>query len=181
MITIVDVKETLANSLIEISYSKPVNKITVQNITDNCSAARQTFYNHFKDKYDLINWIYQTKADEVLNAFTYDKSWYKCMKQTYSIFLENKQFFTKVIDLSGQNSFTDFFYEHTRDFFIDSIVERYGEEELTEDLLYSIEFNSYGQVEMCFKWIREGMNKSAEYMAKQNVRNIPHNLYKYLV
>lgn len=73
MLKIVNVKQTLADSLIELSYSKPISKITVQNIVDNCNTVRQTFYNHFSDKYDLINWIYKTKAERVLDVFKDNK------------------------------------------------------------------------------------------------------------
>ena len=176
MIKIVNVKDTLANSLIEISYSKPISKITVQDITGHCNAGRQTFYNHFVDKYDLINWIYKEKVEKVLATYREDKNWHDCMHHTYLIFLENKQFFTKIAEL---NEFIDFFFIHTRDYYIDSIVSRFGKDEITESLLYSIEFNCYGQVNMCLKWIKEGMKDPAKAMANKNIENIPPSLIKY--
>lgn len=179
MLKIVNVKQTLADSLIELSYSKPISKITVQNIVDNCHTVRQTFYNHFSDKYDLINWIYKTKAERVLDVFKDNKNWYECIKNTYIVFYEDKQFFTKISNLTGQNSFVDFFYEHTKNYYVDSIISRYGKDEISESLLYSIEFNCYGEIQMCLKWIREGMKETPEHMAKHNIENIPSNLKRY--
>jgi len=176
MIKIVNVKDTLANSLIELSYSKPISKITVQDITGHCNAGRQTFYNHFVDKYDLINWIYKEKVEKVLAMYREDRNWQDCMRDTYLIFLENKQFFTKIADLT---EFIDYFYTHTRDYYIASIVNRFGKDEITASLIYSIEFNCYGQVNMCLKWIKEGMKDSAKEMANKNIENIPPNLMKY--
>lgn len=103
------------------------------------------------------------------------------MRLTYMVFWENKQFFTKVANLSGQNYFVDFFYEHTRNYYINSVVSRFGKEEITSSLLYSIEFDSFGEVYMCLKWIKEGMKESPEIMAKRNIENIPPNLMKYFI
>ncbi|MBQ3236429.1 MAG: TetR family transcriptional regulator [Oscillospiraceae bacterium] len=53
-----DTKQVLADALVELCRTKPLDKITVQNITDFCGAGRQTFYNHFKDKEELIEYIF---------------------------------------------------------------------------------------------------------------------------
>ncbi len=47
-------KELLAESFFELSKSKNVDKITVQDIVENCGYSPATFYRNFKDKYDLI-------------------------------------------------------------------------------------------------------------------------------
>ena len=47
-------KEILAESFRELAENRPVNKITIQEIVDNCDFSPETFYRHFRDKYDLI-------------------------------------------------------------------------------------------------------------------------------
>ena len=59
-------KELLAESFKELTTAKAINKITIANITDNCGMAQATFYRHFKDKYDLISWIYVTNAQRIM-------------------------------------------------------------------------------------------------------------------
>ena len=49
-------KEILAESFRELAESKSIDKITVQEIVNNCDYSTATFYRHFKDKYDLIAW-----------------------------------------------------------------------------------------------------------------------------
>ena len=49
-------KYKLANAMKELLVHTPVDKITVKQIVDQCDVTRPTFYRHFKDKYDLINW-----------------------------------------------------------------------------------------------------------------------------
>ena len=47
----------LADSFKELAQIKPVEKITIKEITDKAGVIRPTFYNHFQDKYELLEWI----------------------------------------------------------------------------------------------------------------------------
>ena len=51
-------KEILSDSFRELAETKSVDKITVRDITENCGYSPATFYRQFKDKYDLVEWIY---------------------------------------------------------------------------------------------------------------------------
>lgn len=180
MLTIIDVKEKLAEAMIRLVERKPVEKITVKDIVTECHASRQTFYNHFHDKYELINWIYSMKADEILKRFEEEKDWRECMRSLGEYFYQEKAFFMRISAYEGQNSFEQFFLKHTIDYFVSYIENKFGKRELTEELMYSIEFNSAGQVHMCMKWINEGMKIPPERMARYNVMNIPEKLREYL-
>ena len=58
-------KKALAQALKELLSKKELSKITIKNITDYCGVNRQTFYYHFKDVYDLIEWIYTSEVIEI--------------------------------------------------------------------------------------------------------------------
>ena len=47
----------LAESFKELALKQPIEKITIKEITDKAGVIRPTFYNHFQDKYDLLEWI----------------------------------------------------------------------------------------------------------------------------
>ena len=47
----------LAESFKELTLKQPIEKITIKEITDKAGVIRPTFYNHFQDKYELIEWI----------------------------------------------------------------------------------------------------------------------------
>ena len=57
-----DINQLLADSLKEIAGSHPVEKITIKEITDKAGVIRPTFYNHFQDKFELIEWIMRTEC-----------------------------------------------------------------------------------------------------------------------
>ncbi|MBW4082925.1 TetR/AcrR family transcriptional regulator C-terminal domain-containing protein [Paenibacillus sp. S150] len=54
-------KNALARSLKKLMLTKPLHKITIQQLTGDCGVTRHTFYNHFKDIYELLGWVYQTE------------------------------------------------------------------------------------------------------------------------
>ena len=51
-------REILAESFREVAETKPIDKITIRDIVDNCGYSPATFYRQFSDKYDLIAWDY---------------------------------------------------------------------------------------------------------------------------
>lgn len=68
-------KKALANSLKELMKDISLNKISVKNIVDNCGLNRQTFYYHFQDIFDLVEWIYKTEAVESIAQYRSYSTW----------------------------------------------------------------------------------------------------------
>ncbi len=63
-------KKALAASLKKLLEKQPLSKITVTDITEDCEVNRHTFYYHFQDVYDLIDWIYENEAIKPLDGKT---------------------------------------------------------------------------------------------------------------
>ena len=59
-------KEALASALKQMMSVKPIGKITVKDLVDICGVNRQTFYYHFDDVYDLLEWVFEEDANRVL-------------------------------------------------------------------------------------------------------------------
>lgn len=55
-------KEQMAESLKKLMKQKSLQKITIQEITDDCGMNRYTFYYHFKDIYDLLSCVFHEEA-----------------------------------------------------------------------------------------------------------------------
>ena len=51
-----DTKYALEASLKKFLLKKPIDKITIRDLTDDCGISRMAFYYHFKDIYDLVEW-----------------------------------------------------------------------------------------------------------------------------
>ena len=54
-------KEALGNALKKMLAVKPIDKITVKDLVEECGVNRQTFYYHFDDVYDLLEWVFNSQ------------------------------------------------------------------------------------------------------------------------
>ena len=67
-------KESLGNALKKMLAIKPIDKITVKDLVEECGVNRQTFYYHFDDVYDLLEWVFEEDANRVLpSEIRYDE------------------------------------------------------------------------------------------------------------
>lgn len=85
-------KQALELSLKRMLLKKPLDKITIRDITEDCGISRMAFYYHFKDIYDLVEWACIADASLALQGKkTYD-TWKEGLLQIFEAVLENKPF-----------------------------------------------------------------------------------------
>lgn len=108
-------KQALAASLRELMEEVPFDKINVAHICERCGMNRKSFYYHFRDKYDLVNWIFDTEFISLVSAgLASDSSQvqWDFIEKTCRYFYENRAFYRKALLIKGQNSFSDHFTEY---------------------------------------------------------------------
>ena len=101
-------KRALASALKELMETQPFSHISVSSICDRCEMNRKSFYYHFKDKYDLANWIYNTEFIAITRQKNYSAGW-DLWEDMCEYFYENRNYYRKIFNVEGQNSFTDYF------------------------------------------------------------------------
>ena len=101
-------KRALASSLKMLMKTEPFSKISVSDICEACDMNRKSFYYHFKDKYDLVNWIYDTECIAVLGEREYHTG-FDLLEDLCAYFYENRSFYRKTLSVDGQNSFSEYF------------------------------------------------------------------------
>ena len=89
-------KDYLTESFIELSERKSIAKITIAEITNNCDFSQPTFYNHFKDKYDLITWIAKRNAELVLLERNKDGDLDSIISDFVEMTIQNKRMVTNI-------------------------------------------------------------------------------------
>jgi Transcriptional regulator len=106
-------KKALAGAMKNLMNQKPFSKINVADICAACDMNRKSFYYHFKDKYDLVNWIYYTEFTETVyspcvlaESNTWDLFYLIC-----DYFRKNRKFYINALSVRGQNSFREYFRE----------------------------------------------------------------------
>lgn len=97
-------KRALEASLKELLRHKPLDKITVSDLTDHCGVNRMTFYYHFKDIYDLVEWCCEEDAARALaGQKTYD-TWQQGFLQILEALRKDKAFLPASTVPSAANS-----------------------------------------------------------------------------
>ncbi len=89
-------KRALEESLKNLLLQKPLNKITINDIAEDCGINRMTFYYHFKDIYDLVEWSCLEDADRALNDKKTYETWQEGLINIFYAVLENKPFIMNV-------------------------------------------------------------------------------------
>lgn len=103
-------KRALATSMKQLMAQKPFHKITVSDICEGCGMNRKSFYYHFMDKYDLVNWIYDTEFIAIASRKEYLSDW--DFVEALCRYLETERvFYSHALKISGQNSFSEHFAE----------------------------------------------------------------------
>ena len=117
-------KRALEESLKKMLLKKPVNKITISDITEDCGINRMTFYYHFKDIYDLVEWSCVEDAARALDGKkTYD-TWQQGFQQIFQAVLDNKPFVQNVYQFVNREQVETYLYSLTHNLLIGVIEEK---------------------------------------------------------
>lgn len=84
-------KKALSMSLKKIMTSTPLDKITINDIVNDCGVNRRTLYYHFHDIYDLLEWTLRTELFEILGKNKTYKTWQKGFLQILDYLNDNKK------------------------------------------------------------------------------------------
>lgn len=158
-------KRAIASALKELMKKRDIDKISVADIVHQCGINRQTFYYHFQDKFDLIDWIYY---NDVISTVENEKKWNKWsekLQYALTIIRREKEFYTGALKRTDSNPFQDFFFTATRDLILGA-MEKFSEEKTMgeEDRRFTAEFYTYGLVGMVAQWVRNGMKESPQFL-----------------
>lgn len=106
-------KRALASALKELMTEEPFSKISVTDICERCGMNRKSFYYHFKDKYDLVNWIFDSEFLLLVRDNSAKTSW-ELFDVLCHYLYDNRKFYKPALQIEGQNSFSDHFREMLR-------------------------------------------------------------------
>ncbi|MCD7981055.1 MAG: TetR/AcrR family transcriptional regulator C-terminal domain-containing protein [Clostridiales bacterium] len=175
----INTKEILADSFRKLTGEMPLESIRVKDITDNCGASRTTFYKHFKDKYDLMNWIFKRDVDVLLNRLPDSKNQYDEMAEIAEYIYRNKEFYSNINHYKAQNSLSDFIVSYASEYLLDKMNKRNPKEKITDDLVFSIKQYVASIAYMLSLWIDGRYQEDPKTFSKKVCDNIPEKLAVY--
>ena len=115
-------KAALEESLKRLLLKKPLDKITITDITTDCGISRMAFYYHFKDIYDLVEWSCVEDGKKALQGKKTSESWTEGLTQIFEAVLENKPFIMNVYRNVDRERIENYLFKLTYDL-IEGVVE----------------------------------------------------------
>ena len=108
-------KHILEESLKKLMLEKPLDKITIRDLTEDCGISRMAFYYQFKDIYDLVEWSCLEDATRALaGKKTYD-TWSEGLVQIFDAVYENKPFILNAYRCISRDQIESFLFHLTSD------------------------------------------------------------------
>lgn len=121
-------KRALASAFKELMERQPFDKISIGAICEACELNRKSFYYHFRDKYDLVNWIYHTEFLAAARQKEHTASW-DLMEDLCAYLYDNRNFYQKTFLVDGQNSFSDYFRDIVSTILAADLGDAFGDDE----------------------------------------------------
>jgi len=156
-------KRALEESLKNLLLKKPLDKITISDLTEDCGISRMTFYYHFKDIYDLVEWVCVEDAARALeDKKTYD-TWQQGFLQIFQAVEKNRPFIMNVYHSVSREQVELYLYKLTYDLLI-GVVEEMSQEipVRDEDKKFIADFYKFAFVGLMLDWIRGDMRENPE-------------------
>lgn len=160
----------LKNGLTDLMKQKPLQKITVKELTDYVNLNRGTFYLHYKDIFDLMDQIENAMLEDFVTINQTHKVLdmnghpYPLLRDLFSFLKENAEFtriliidnrdqnfVDKIKDILKQRCLTDWHY----------LFSDYSEQ---KSELYS-SYVIYGCIGMIENWLKNGLRETPEELA----------------
>ena len=161
-------KRALEASLKNLLLKKPLNKITINDITEDCGMNRMTFYYHFQDIYDLVEWACMEDAKRALeNKKTHD-TWQQGLISLLHAVRENKPFIVNVYHCVDKAQVERYLTPLTDDLLLGVVEEESGSMTVREeDKKFIAQVYSYCFVGIMLDWIKNDMKEEPEALTRR--------------
>lgn len=161
-------KKAIEASLKNLLLKKPFDKITINDIAEDCGISRMTFYYHFKDIYDLVEWACEEDAKKILEGKDDYKTWTQGFLNLFEEVLKNKPFILNVYRSVGREQVENYLYKIVYDLLLNVVEEKaQGMTVRDEDKEFIADFYKYAFVGLTLDWVKNGMKEDPHKIVKK--------------
>ena len=156
-------KSALGHCLKELMTIKKLNHITIKDITTKCGVSRNAFYYHFKDKYDLVYYIFYSETLPIIDTFSDPSHFHEGFINICKYMLKNKEFYTEIFQYIGQNSLYESLvelYTELMKIIISTMYANIGYKLADDELSMLAKLEAYAYVGIIMEWVKGGMQEN---------------------
>lgn len=102
-------KRKLADALKDLLETRSLDRVRVHHLTDRCEIHRQTFYYHFADVYQLLDWSVQEDGAELAARLAAASSWREALETLLQAIPPRRGWFLAVLNQASPERRRAFF------------------------------------------------------------------------
>lgn len=156
-------KRAIGYAFKDLLKEKRFNKITITDIANNCAINRQTFYYHFQDIKDLVEWLCIDEVDNILNKNDEREKWEDKFLTIFKVVLKEKEVVENIYHSVSVEVLRTNLYRLVYPIIYSEIVEESkGKNLREEDKKFITDFYKYAFVSIVLDWIDKGMIENPE-------------------
>lgn len=174
-------KRVIAGAMKDLMKHKKFKEISVKDIIGASGVGRKTFYNHFQDKYHLVNWIF---SEDIMEYLIQNTSLKDCVEDSEVLcryIYENREFYIHAMKVEGQNCFIDYLHTLTENQIIILIDEiRKDQPVKQEDAEFLIAFYYNAFIGILKYWAEGSFSIKPEIIAEKWKSIVQGSLRKFV-
>ncbi len=170
-------KKMFAETLETMLRTTTFEKVRVKDLCEKCGADRQTFYYHFRDKYDLAAWIF---AQDYITSLEYSGGQFveehaaEMLRRMY----KRRHFYRKVYYGHTQNAVSEYCFRYFVDLGRAAYRAETGQKDIDVLTDYAIKSHSYACVGHTIQWLNGYSSYTPEEFAHLQYQTMPDVLKK---
>ena len=169
-----DAKFRLVTSIGECMKQYPLEDITVDQVARGAGLSRQTFYRHFRDKYDLLNWYFDKLLLESFDEMGSGRTVREGLDRKFAFIQEEHLFFFAAFQNDDQNNLKEHDFQMIFDFYKDLIRKKGGT--IDEAFTRLLEMYCQASVYMTVEWVLRRTQISASELTQLMLDAMPEKI-----
>ena len=162
----------IADKMKGLMKRKSIDKIRITEICSEAEIERSTFYYHFKDKYDLVAWIF------FHNAFETDVISIESAAASMNRMRNDFIFYKRAYEVTSQNPLWQYMLEYFVERYSSEVKRILNTDTINTQTMYSIRLYCYGAVGMTREWLLTDNITPAETVVEMMFNSMPEILRK---
>lgn len=159
-------EEALVAGMKHLITVMPFEKITVKEIADAANVKRPTFYNHFKDKYDVVEYILKQELVEPARTLVACDMLEEAIRLMLMTMKKEKAFYMRVARIGEDRIFHQIVLQLLKELLLDVMRERMVDDDDNKNPMLTMdniaEYYAYGLAFGISKWIQKGMKMEVD-------------------
>ena len=158
---------------------QPLDKITVTDIVSTAGKTRQTFYRHFQDKYDLVNWYFEKLVLKSFEEMNQGGTLQEALNLKFAFIEQEHAFFKEAFKSNDYNNLIHYDFCCIYDFYKEYIRKNTGKT-IPSDIDFLLKMYCRGSVDMTVEWVLNDMPILIEEIVNYLIDAIPDKLKEYM-